>query len=139
MESVFSKIIKREIPAHIVYEDEFVIAFLDITQATKGHTLIVPKVQYETIFDMPEELSGKVLAVATKVAKAIQKAFNPDGLNILSNNGAFASQSVFHFHIHLIPRYQGDDLVNMRLVNHVNEVSKQDFEKRKEAIKASLS
>ena len=88
MESVFTKIIKREIPAHIVYEDDFVIAFLDITQATKGHTLIVPKAQYETIFDMPEELSGKVLEVATKVAKAIQKAFQPAGLNILSNNGA---------------------------------------------------
>lgn len=138
MESVFSKIIKREIPAHIVYEDEFVIAFLDITQATKGHTLVVPKVQYETIFDMPEGLAGKVFEVATKVSKAIKKAFNPEGLNILSNNGSFASQSVFHFHLHLIPRYQGDDLTNMKMVNHVNEVSKQDFEKRKEAIKASL-
>lgn len=139
MESVFSKIIKREIPAHIVYEDDFVIAFLDITQATKGHTLIVPKVQYETIFDMPADLSGKVFEVATIVAKAIQKAFSPEGMNILSNNGAFASQSVFHFHLHLIPRYQSDDLTNMKMVNHVNEVSRQEFEKRKEAITASLS
>ncbi|MCU0104198.1 HIT family protein [Acholeplasma vituli] len=139
MDSIFTKIIKREIPAHIVYEDDLVIAFLDITQATKGHTLVVPKAQYETIFDMPEALSGKVFEVVTKVSKAVQKAFNPEGLNILSNNGSFASQSVFHFHVHIIPRYQGDDLTPMKMVNHVNELSKGDFEKRKEAIIASLS
>jgi len=138
MESVFSKIIKREIPAHIVYEDEFVIAFLDITQATKGHTLVVPKVQYDTIFDMPEDLSGKVFEVATKLAKAIKKAFNATGLNVLSNNGVSASQSVFHFHLHLIPRFPGDDLTNMKMVNHASDVSRRDFEERKEAIKASL-
>lgn len=138
MESVFSKIIKREIPAHIVYEDEFVIAFLDITQATKGHTLVVPKVQYDTVFDMPEDLSGKVFEVATKLSKAIKKAFNATGLNILSNNGSSASQSVFHFHLHLIPRFPGDDLTNMKMVNHASDVSRRDFEERKEAIKASL-
>ncbi len=139
MDSIFTKIIKREIPAHIVYEDDLVIAFLDITQATLGHTLVVPKAQHENIIDMPEDLSGKVFEVVTKVSKAIQKAFQPIGINILSNNGSFASQSVFHFHVHIIPRYQGDDLVHMKMVNHVNELSKTDFEKRKEAIIASLS
>ena len=139
MDSIFTKIIKREIPAHIVYEDDLVIAFLDITQATLGHTLVVPKAQHENIIDMPEDLSGKVFEVVTKVSKAIQKAFQPVGINILSNNGSFASQSVFHFHVHIIPRYQGDDLVHMKMVNHVNELSKTDFEKRKEAIIASLS
>lgn len=139
MDSIFTKIIKREIPAHIVYEDDLVIAFLDITQATLGHTLVVPKAQHENIIDMPDDLSGKVFEVVTKVSKAIQKAFQPVGINILSNNGSFASQSVFHFHIHIIPRYQGDDLVHMKMVNHVNELSKTDFEKRKEAIIASLS
>lgn len=139
MDSIFTKIIKREIPAHIVYEDDLVIAFLDITQATLGHTLVVPKAQHENIIDMPEDLSGKVFEVVTKVSKAIQKAFQPIGINILSNNGSFASQSVFHFHVHIIPRYQGDDLVHMKMINHVNELSKTDFEKRKEAIIASLS
>lgn len=139
MDSIFTKIIKREIPAHIVYEDDLVIAFLDITQATLGHTLVVPKAQHENIIDMPDDLSGKVFEVVTKVSKAIQKAFQPVGINILSNNGSFASQSVFHFHVHIIPRYQGDDLVHMKMVNHVNELSKTDFEKRKEAIIASLS
>lgn len=139
MDSIFTKIIKREIPAHIVYEDDLVIAFLDITQATLGHTLVVPKAQHENIIDIPEDLSGKVFEVVTKVSKAIQKAFQPIGINILSNNGSFASQSVFHFHVHIIPRYQGDDLVHMKMVNHVNELSKTDFEKRKEAIIASLS
>ena len=139
MDSIFTKIIKREIPAHIVYEDDLVIAFLDITQATLGHTLVVPKAQHENIIDMPEDLSGKVFEIVTKVSKAIQKAFQPIGINILSNNGYFASQSVFHFHVHIIPRYQGDDLVHMQMVNHVNELSKTDFEKRKEAIIASLS
>ncbi len=138
METVFEKIIKREIPAHIVYEDDVVLAFLDITQATKGHTLVVPKGAFPDIFSLPEDVAGHLFSVVTKLSKAIKKAFNPDGLNTLNNNGSFASQSVFHFHVHIIPRYIGDDFKNVLMVNHVSSLTKEDYLQTKDSIKAAL-
>ena len=138
METVFEKIIKREIPAHIVYEDDVVLAFLDITQATKGHTLVVPKGAYPDIFSLPEDVGGHLFSVVTKLSKAIKKAFNPDGLNTLNNNGSFASQSVFQFHVHIIPRYIGDDFKNVLMVNHVSSLTKEDYLQTKDSIKAAL-
>lgn len=108
--TVFEKIIDREIPAHIVYEDDCVLAFLDISQVTKGHTLVIPKHHEATIFDYSDELASQVFARIPKIARALRQAF-PDmkGLNILNNNGEVAFQSVFHSHIHLIPRYSDQD------------------------------
>ena len=107
---IFDKIIHKEIPAHIVYEDDVVLAFLDISQVTPGHTLVVPKKHVANIFEYDEELASAVFARIPKIARAVQ-ASNPDikGLNILSNNGELAYQSVFHSHIHLIPRYTKED------------------------------
>lgn len=127
METIFEKIVKKEIPAHIVYEDDIVLAFLDITQATKGHTLVIPKKAYPDIFTLPEDVAGHLFSVVTKLSKAIKKAFNPDGLNTLNNNGSFASQSVFHFHVHIIPRYVGDDFTHVKMVNHVASLTKEDY------------
>lgn len=137
MSSIFAKIIRREIPAYFVYEDEHVVAFLDIAQATRGHTLIVPKVEYKDIFDMPGELSAHVFKVAVKVSKAIQKAFNAPGLNILSNNGEMAGQTVFHFHLHLIPRYAKDD-VTFRMSNYMGGLTAVDYKERAQWIKEAL-
>ena len=137
MPTIFSKIIAREIPAHIVYEDELVIAFLDIVQATKGHTLVVPKTEYSDIFDVPEDVLLHVMRVAQKVSKAISIAFQPEGMNILSNNGAVAGQTVFHFHLHLIPRYQREE-IKISLKNNMSDLNTNDYKERARFIKAAL-
>ena len=104
--TIFEKIIDREIPANIVYEDDDVIAFMDAFPIVKGHTLVVPKQPIENIFDLDEETGAKLMSVITKVSTAVRDAFQPDGLNVVQNNGAYASQSVFHLHFHIIPRYK---------------------------------
>src|SRR5699024_3593334 len=106
--SVFEMIIDREIPAHILYEDDDVIAFLDAFPVAKGHALVVPKVKVENIYDLSPESGAKLMAVISKVARALRATYEPEGLKVLQNNGAFASQSVFHIHFHLIPRYKDE-------------------------------
>ncbi|HHQ6903785.1 TPA: HIT family protein [Staphylococcus aureus] len=107
-ETIFGKILTGEIPSFKVYEDDYVYAFLDISQVTKGHTLLIPKKPSANIFETDEETMKHIGAALPKVANAIKRAFNPDGLNIIQNNGEFADQSVFHIHFHLIPRYEND-------------------------------
>ncbi|HDJ5492137.1 TPA: HIT family protein [Staphylococcus aureus] len=107
-ETIFGKILTGEIPSSKVYEDDYVYAFLDISQVTKGHTLLIPKKASANIFETDEETMKHIGAALPKVANAIKRAFNPDGLNIIQNNGEFADQSVFHIHFHLIPRYEND-------------------------------
>ena len=107
-ETIFSKIISGEIPSFKIYENDYVYAFLDISQVTKGHTLLVPKKVSANIFETDEETMKHIGVALPKVANAIKAAFNPDGLNIIQNNGEFADQSVFHLHFHLIPRYEND-------------------------------
>ncbi|HCY8138963.1 TPA: HIT family protein [Staphylococcus aureus] len=107
-ETIFGKILTGEIPSFKVYEDGYVYAFLDISQVTKGHTLLIPKKASANIFETDEETMKHISAALPKVANAIKRAFNPDGLNIIQNNGEFADQSVFHIHFHLIPRYEND-------------------------------
>lgn len=138
MSTIFEKIIDREIPAHILYEDDLAIAFLDISQATKGHTLIVPKSAYPNLYEMPEDLAGHLMEVSVKVANAIKRAFNPEGLNLLSNTGTIAGQSVFHFHIHLIPRYEKND-IGLSFTEHQEELTEEDYKERAERIRAALS
>ena len=104
--TIFEKIIDREIPANIVYEDDHVIAFMDAFPIVKGHTLVVPKKVIENIYDLDEDTGAKVMKTITKVANAVKDAFEPAGLNVVQNNGAYASQSVFHLHFHIIPRYK---------------------------------
>ena len=107
-ETIFSKIISGEIPSFKIYENDYVYAFLDISQGTNGHTLLVPKKVSANIFETDEETMKHIGVALPKVANAIKAAFNPDGLNIIQNNGEFADQSVFHLHFHLIPRYEND-------------------------------
>jgi histidine triad (HIT) family protein len=138
MPTIFSKIVTREIPAHIVYEDEVVIAFLDIMQATKGHTLVATKHPYENINAVPEDVAAHLFMIAKRIAKALNHAFDPDGLNVLSNNGAAAGQQVFHFHVHLIPRYFNDD-ATIKLKNHTHETLAEDYVDRKKSIIEALT
>lgn len=138
MPSIFSRIILKEIPAHFVYEDDLVVAFLDISQATKGHTLVVPKVEYKDIFEVPEKTASHLFGVAVKLSKAIQKAFGAHAMNILSNNGEMAGQTVFHFHIHLIPRYDRSDENLFKLKNNQGKLSVDDYKERARMIKEAL-
>ena len=110
MDCIFCKILTDEISSYKIYEDENVLAFLDITQGTKGHTLIIPKKHIKNIFELEAEDAEKIFSVVPKIANALKKAFNPIGLNIVNNNEK-PLQSVFHFHIHLIPRYEDDGMV----------------------------
>lgn len=131
--SIFKKIINREIESNIVYEDDLVIAFLDISQATKGHTLVVPKKLYKNIFELDDEIAGSLYQVVVKLSKAIKKAFNPAGINIVNNNGEIAGQSVFHYHIHIVPRYL-DDNFKIKWENNSNSYTNDDLKNIKKAI-----
>lgn len=106
----FCKIANHEIPSSIVYEDDVVIAFLDLSQVTKGHTLLVPKKHVADIFEYDEELAKEVFSRVPKIARAIERSSDDIlGLNILNNNRSIAYQSVFHSHIHFLPRYEDSD------------------------------
>lgn len=107
-DSIFTKIIKREIPAEIVYEDDVVIAFLDIKPINHGHTLIVPKVPFVNIFDGDPEVLAHMMKVAHRLSNALKQVTHCNGANILMNNGEAAGQEVFHAHMHIIPRVSGD-------------------------------
>ncbi|MEE9525038.1 MAG: HIT family protein [Candidatus Woesearchaeota archaeon] len=107
---LFCKIIKGDIPCTKVYENDKVLAFLDIGPVNKGHTLVIPKIHSKNIFDIEEEDLCEVNKVIRKIAPAIKKAVNADGLNIKSSNGAVAGQAIMHFHTHIIPRFEGDGL-----------------------------
>lgn len=106
--TIFEKIIDREIPANIVYEDNEVLAFMDAFPLSKGHTLVIPKRPIENIYELDDKTGAQVMSAVTKVAKALRDSFNPKGLNVVQNNGSYASQSVFHLHFHIIPRYDDE-------------------------------
>ncbi|WP_445486577.1 HIT family protein [Niallia sp. 03133] len=106
---IFCKIIAGEIPSKKVFENEHVVAFLDISQVTKGHTLVVPKTHVKDIYELTPEISKNLFEAVPKIATAIKDAYKPIGLNTLNNNGEAAGQSVFHYHMHIIPRYGKGD------------------------------
>lgn len=105
---IFCKIANGEIPSTTIYENEEFRVFFDIAPASKGHCLIVPKEHFNDIFDMDEETGSRLFSLAVKVAGSLKKELNCEGMNIVQNNGTIAGQTVFHFHLHLIPRYTGD-------------------------------
>lgn len=109
---IFCRIIAGEIPSATVYEDEDFKVILDISPAVKGHMVILPKKHAANLFELEEEIASKALLIAKKVAAAVKEELNCDGINLLQNNGEAAGQTVFHFHMHIIPRYQ-EDTVNM--------------------------
>jgi histidine triad (HIT) family protein len=106
---IFCKIVNGDIPAAKVFENEYVFAFLDISQVTKGHTLVIPKVHKENLFELTPDIAKNLFESVPAIAKALKKEYQPLGLNLVNNNGDAAGQTVYHFHMHLIPRYgQGD-------------------------------
>jgi histidine triad (HIT) family protein len=107
-DSVFTRIIRREIPAAVVYEDAQVIAFMDAGQVNPGHVLVATKRQVETVMELEEAEAAHLFAVATRVAKAVQVAFEPEGMTLLQTNKPAGWQTVPHVHVHVLPRYAGD-------------------------------
>ena len=109
MKDIFCKIIDGEIPSNKVYEDDEVLAILDISQATKGHTLVLPKKHYASFLSTPKSVMHKVYDVAQRIGQAEIAVLGAKGVNILTNAGEAAGQSVPHFHVHVIPRYVGGE------------------------------
>jgi histidine triad (HIT) family protein len=107
---IFCSIIGKEISSTTIYEDEWVKAIMDISPANKGHVVLISKKHHENIFTMEEEAVGKIFAVAKKIAVLLKEELKCTGINILQNNGSAAGQSVFHFHVHVIPRFEEDNV-----------------------------
>ena len=105
---IFCKIGKGEIPSATIYENSDFRVFLDVAPANRGHALIIPKDHADNIFQLDGETAGKLFSLATVVARAIKEETGCEGMNIVQNNGAVAGQTVNHFHLHLIPRNEGD-------------------------------
>lgn len=129
---VFCKIVNGDIPSYKIYEDENILAILDISQATKGHTLVLSKKHYKNLYDIDENVAGDIFKKIPKIANAIKKAFNPIGLNVIINTEK-PLQTVFHFHIHLIPRYYQDG-VDIDFINNQGNISKETYEEVKNKI-----
>lgn len=109
-ECIFCKIITGVIPSTIIYEDELFKAIMDISPAAKGHVIILPKRHSADLLELDEETASKALLVAKKIAVAMKEELSCDGINMLQNNGEAAGQTVFHYHIHLIPRFKNDEV-----------------------------
>lgn len=109
---IFCKIAEGQIPSATIYEDDDFRVILDIEPASKGHALILPKEHFANLYELPDEVASKALLVAKKVITKMTEIVGCDGYNVVQNNGEAAGQTVYHFHIHLIPRYK-DDYVNI--------------------------
>ena len=109
--TIFEKIIAREVSAEIVYEDDETLAFLDIAPNNVGHTLVIPKKLYRNVFDIPEDVWLSLMSTVRKLAPHVRDAVGAGGVNITMNNEHAANQEVFHAHIHIIPRHEGDGVL----------------------------
>lgn len=131
---LFCSIIDGKVPSAKVYEDEHVYAFLDISQVTDGHTLVVPKTHVQDIYELPEDIASNFFSRIPKIANAIKKAYRPVGLNLLNNNEVPAGQSVFHLHMHLIPRYGAKDGFDIKWVTRDNQFTPEELQSLAEKI-----
>ena len=118
---IFCKIANGEISSYTIYEDADFRVILDINPASKGHALLIPKEHYKNLFELDDEVASKALVVAKKVATALKNELNCDGFNRLQNNEEIAGQTVFHFHMHLIPRYTDDTVKFATTTGKVDE------------------
>lgn len=132
---IFCKIARGSIPSATIYEDAHFRVMMDINPASKGHCLIIPKEHFDNIYDLDGETAGRLFSLATCIARALRDALGCEGLNIVQNNGEIAGQTVFHFHLHLIPRYAGDG-VKVGWTPH--KADQEEIEELRKAIKAAI-
>lgn len=136
---IFCKIIEGEIPSAKVYEDDKVLAFLDLSQVTPGHTLVIPKKHVENVFDYDSDVSEDIAIRLPVIARAIRAAFpESKGMNIVNNNGEVAYQTVFHSHWHLIPRYDQDEGFAMKFDNNQDAYDQEEFQRRADVIAGKI-
>ncbi|MFA5083805.1 MAG: HIT family protein [Candidatus Paceibacterota bacterium] len=133
MECLFCKIIKKEIPAEIIHEDEKTLAILDINPRAQGHTMVLPKVHAETILDLPDDEIGPLFSAVKKITQLIQKGLEPEGFTIGINHGKISGQVIDHLHIHIIPRFENDGGSSIHSV--VNNPPKESLKEIKNKIK----
>ncbi|MCG3566646.1 MAG: HIT family protein [Candidatus Phytoplasma australasiaticum] len=126
MHSIFSKIVDKQIPSYIIYEDDLVMAFLDISQVTRGHTLVITKKVYADIQDVPQDVFLHLFKIVYQISHVLIKAFKASGLNLINNNGAVAGQTVFHYHVHIIPRFSKDEIY-VKLLDNSSYLKEQDY------------
>ena len=117
---IMCKLANGDIPTNAIYEDEEFRVIMDINPATKGHALVLPKEHYADIYEIDPETLGKAAKVGQKVIKYVTPVLGCDGYNLLQNNGEIAGQTIFHFHLHLIPRYKDADNTNVLTTGHVS-------------------
>jgi histidine triad (HIT) family protein len=110
MDCIFCKIVAGEIPCFKLYENGDTLAFMDINPANEGHALVIPKEHFPDVHTVPDAAISSTIITAKRIAAAVEKTLNPDGLNLIQCNGPAAAQSVMHFHMHVLPRREGDEL-----------------------------
>jgi histidine triad (HIT) family protein len=130
MPSIFSRIVSGEIPALKIYEDQETLAFMDINPASRGHALVICKDEYPDLFSIPPATLVAAMRTTQQVALALRNIVQPDGINIIQNNGVAAGQTVFHFHVHLIPRWAGDNAVRLWQPHSANQDDLRDLAER---------
>ena len=134
---IFCKIIDGEIPSTTIYEDDIVKCILDLSQAGVGHTLVIPKKHFANVLEIDPDTFGYAMKIAKKIAAALRKTFNCDGINILNNCGEAAGQTVFHLHIHVIPRFI-NDTVDIKWKDNSEKFDPKNFEDLKNRIIKNL-
>ncbi|WP_088042462.1 HIT family protein [Bacillus sp. EAC] len=135
---IFCKIVEGQIPASKVYEDDNVLAFLDLSQVTEGHTLVIPKNHVENIFSMTEETASVYFKKMPIIANAIKKAFNVEGVNIINNSGAVSGQTVFHYHMHILPRYGKNDGFDVKWETNTENYTNEHLQKIAKCIENNI-
>lgn len=115
---IFCKIVAGDIPASKVYEDDHFLAFLDISQVTPGHTLVIPKKHARNLLEMTPDETAALFNIVSRVTKKVESATQPQGMNIISNMEEIAGQSVFHTHVHILPRYSQEDDLKIDFIAH---------------------
>ncbi|MCS7053284.1 MAG: HIT family protein [Ignavibacterium sp.] len=134
MECIFCSIVKKEAPSEIVFEDEDIIAFLDINPINYGHLLVLTKEHFDNFLTVPTELLQKLISRVQFLAGIVKRSTSADGFNTMTNNGTAAGQRIFHFHFHIIPRFENDFKLNLISKNYNDQEMKQIADRMKEFI-----
>ena len=134
----FCKIAMHQLPAVIIQEDDDLLAIMDLFPATRGHVLVLPKKHIENIYLMPEVMGSRIMSTAIEISKSIKSNLSPDGLNLIQSNGLAAGQTVPHFHLHIVPRYNGDPVV-LRFGHHNMPAKTEELELIAHQIRSALS
>ena len=124
---IFCKLANGEIPTATLYEDEDFRVILDANPASKGHALIIPKEHYANLYELDDELAGKAMILAKKMVTKLTEVLGCDGYNLVQNNGECAGQTVFHFHLHMIPRYKDDGVGLGWKLNKLTDEDREDI------------